>query len=174
MNALLLSVHILGAIIFIGPVTIATSLFPRYARLALEHRGRPNGADTSAVELLHRISRVYAVLGLSVPVFGVATAAGMGVLGDTWLIVSMALTLAAALLLALVLLPGQVAAMTVLRVERMPGESAATLPAAAPAAAGGVVASGLARLGMASGVFALIWSVVVVLMIVRPGSTTGV
>jgi hypothetical protein len=171
-NALLLSVHILGAIIFIGPVTIATSLFPRYARLALEAHDRPNGADTSAVELLHRISRVYAVLGLSVPVFGVATAAGMGVLGDTWLIVSTALTLAAALLLALVLLPGQVAAMTVLRGERTPGEGAATLPA--PAAGGGVVASGLARLGMASGVFALIWSVVVVLMIVRPGSTTGV
>jgi hypothetical protein len=30
------------------------------------------------------------------------------------------------------------------------------------------------RLGMATGVFALIWAVVVVLMIVRPGSTTGV
>jgi hypothetical protein len=30
------------------------------------------------------------------------------------------------------------------------------------------------RLAMSTGVFALIWAVVVVLMIVRPGSTTGV
>jgi hypothetical protein len=169
-NALLLSVHILAGIIFIGPVTIATSLFPRYARLALAHHAGPDGADTSAVELLHRVSRVYALLGLAVPVFGVATAAAMGVLGDTWLVVSMVLTVAAALLLGLVLIPGQEAAMTVLRDQRTPGEGAESLPAAAV----GAVVSGLARLGMASGVFALIWSVVVVLMIVRPGSTTGV
>jgi hypothetical protein len=32
---------------------------------------------------------------------------------------------------------------------------------------------GRARLGMIAGVFNLLWSVVVVLMIVRPGSTTG-
>jgi hypothetical protein len=40
------------------------------------------------------------VLGLAVPVFGIATAAQMGVLGDAWLLVSIALTPAAALLLA--------------------------------------------------------------------------
>lgn len=67
------------------------------------------------------------------------------------------------------------AAMTVLRGEPAPGEGAVPLPAPPPpTAAGAAVASGLARLGMASGVFALTWSVVVVLMIVRPGSTTGV
>ena len=57
--------------------------------------------------MLHRISRVYAVLGVAVPVFGIATAAQMGVLGDAWLLVSMALTLVAALLLAVEVLPGQ-------------------------------------------------------------------
>jgi hypothetical protein len=30
-----------------------------------------------------------------------------------------------------------------------------------------------ARLGMVTGIFNLLWAVVVVLMIVRPGSTTG-
>ena len=36
MEGVLLSVHVLTSIIFIGPVTLATSLFPRYAKAALE------------------------------------------------------------------------------------------------------------------------------------------
>jgi hypothetical protein len=36
------------------------------------------------------------------------------------------------------------------------------------------VGGGLRRLSMVTGLFALTWAVVVVLMIVRPGSTTGV
>ena len=145
MTAVLLAVHVLAAIVFIGPVTVAASLFPRYARTG----------EVGVARMLHRISRVYAVLGLAVPVFGIATAARLGVLGDAWLLVSMALTLVAALLLALEVLPGQAKVMAALT-----GDSPA--PAVPP------------RLGMTTGVFALIWAVVVVLMIVRPGSTTGV
>ena len=144
MPAVLLAVHVLGGIVFVGPVTVATSLFPRYAR----------EGSVGVVDALHRISRVYAVLGLAVPVFGIATGAQLGVLGDAWLIVSMALTLVAALLLGLVILPAQARVVTGLH-ER----GAASVPAS---------------LGMTTGVFALIWAVVVVLMIVRPGSTTGV
>lgn len=48
---------------------------------------------------LHRISAGYGVASVAVPVFGVATAARLGVLGQTWLVVAMALTLAAAVLL---------------------------------------------------------------------------
>ncbi len=157
MTAVLLSVHVLAAIIFIGPVTVATSLFPRYARLALAGDGE---RAVAVSELLHRISRVYAVLGLSVPVFGIATGAQLGVLTDPWLVVSLALTIGAAALLALVVLPGQAAVMDVLRGE--PRSAVPSLPKVA------------ARLSMASGIFALTWAVVVVLMIVRPGSTTGV
>jgi hypothetical protein len=144
MSAVLLAVHVLAGIVFVGPVTVAASLFPRYAR----------EGSVGVVDALHRISRVYAVLGLAVPVFGIATAAQLGVLGDTWLIVSMAMTLAAALLLGLVILPAQAAVVAGLH-ER----GAAIVPP---------------RLSMTTGVFALIWAVVVVLMIVRPGSTTGV
>lgn len=144
MTAFLLSVHVIAAIVFIGPVTVATSLFPRYAR----------EGDTAVVDALHRISRVYAVLGVSVPAFGLATGAAMGVLGDAWLIASILLTAGAAGLLALVVLPGQ-------------GRVVAALHADGTAAAS-------PRLATASGVFALTWAVVVVLMIVRPGSTTGV
>ena len=142
MTAFLLSIHVIAAIVFIGPVTVATSLFPRYAR----------EGNAPVVEVLHRISRVYAVLGVSVPVFGIATGAQLGVLGDPWLVVSLALTAGAAALLALVVLPGQARVVAGLRAEPV-----------RPAP----------RLAAASGVFALTWAVVVVLMIVRPGSTTG-
>jgi hypothetical protein len=143
-NAFLLSVHVLAAIVFIGPVTVATSLFPRYAR----------EGNVAVVDALHRISRVYAVLGVSVPAFGLALASAMGVLGDAWLVASVALTAGAAALLALVVLHGQARAVTALH-------ATGTAPRSP-------------RLAMASGSFALTWAVVVVLMIVRPGSTTGV
>jgi hypothetical protein len=104
--------------------------------------------------MLHRISRVYAVLGVAVPVFGIATAAQLGVLGDAWLLVSICLTLVAALLLAVEVLPAQARVM-----GTRTGDAAPAVPS---------------RLAMSTGVFALIWAVVVVLMIVRPGSTTGV
>jgi hypothetical protein len=53
MTAVLLAVHVLAAIVFIGPVTVAASLFPRYARQG----------EVGVARVLHRISRVYAVLG---------------------------------------------------------------------------------------------------------------
>ena len=144
MTAVLLAVHVLAAIVFIGPVTVAASLFPRYAR----------HGELGVARALHRISRVYAVLGVAVPVFGLATAGQMGVLGDAWLLVSIALTLVAALLLGLEVLPGQARVLSALT-----GDATPVVPP---------------RLAMTTGVFALIWAVVVVLMIVRPGSTTGV
>lgn len=93
MNKFLLSVHVLAAIIFVGPVTVAASMFPPLARrmLASDEVG-----DTGVLRLLHRISRGYAVGGLTVPVFGLAVGAGLGVLGHYWLIISMVLTFAAA------------------------------------------------------------------------------
>ncbi|GAA3668202.1 hypothetical protein GCM10022267_63430 [Lentzea roselyniae] len=67
MSKLFLSLHVLAAIIAIGPVTVAASMFPK----AVTGDGNP--------ELLHRICRVYALIGISVPVFGFATAGVMGV-----------------------------------------------------------------------------------------------
>lgn len=140
MTALLLSVHVLAAIVLIGPIAVAASLFTRYARTE---------PDSGAPRLLHRICRGYALAGLAVPVFGLATALQMGVLADPWLLISIVLTLIAAALLALVILPAQSAMLTE--------------PVAATAK----------RLTMTTGIFNLIWAAVVVLMIVRPGSSTG-
>lgn len=149
MTAVLLSVHVLAAIVLVGPVTAAASLFPRYAK---EATADPGSLRTAG--LLHRISGGYAVLALAVPVFGIGTASRMGVLGEPWLLVSMALTAGAAALLAVGIVPGQRRVLAGLQED-------------APAAA-------LRRLTAVTGLFALTWAVVVVLMIVRPGSTTGV
>ncbi|UQU66029.1 hypothetical protein COUCH_06940 [Couchioplanes caeruleus] len=142
MTKLLLSLHVLAAIVAIGPVTVAASMFPAALR-----RATPGGTGPT---LLHRICRVYAGLGLLVPVFGLATASSLGVLTDAWLIASMLLTAVAGVLLAFVILPAQAAALG------GPGKRAAV------------------RLGMVTGVFNLLWATVVVLMVIRPGSTTGV
>ena len=115
------------------------------------------------MRILHRISRVYAALGVVVPVFGLATAGSLHVLGDTWLIISIALTAIAAAILALLVLPRQNAILAGL-------DSAVTTssPATEP------TQRTTAWLAMHTGIFNLLWATVTVLMILRPGSTTGV
>lgn len=169
MNKVLLSVHVLAAIIFVGPVTVAASMFPAIARRSLtagtegaETRGvgaeDVGTEDVGVLRVLHRISRGYAIGGLTVPVFGLAVGAGLGVLGDYWLIISMVLTLAAAGVLAFIVLPGQ--SRVLAAAAGTQEQRAESIPQAK-------------NLSMTTGIFALLWAVVVVLMIVRPGSTTG-
>ncbi|GAA2279601.1 membrane protein [Streptomyces hawaiiensis] len=148
MTKILLSLHVLAAIVAIGPVTVAASMFPPAAR-----RAAPTGVGT--VALLHRICRVYAGVGLTVPVLGLATAAAMGVLGSGWLVTSIALTAAAAGVLAAFVLPRQEEILEQLEGEQAPDHRAT------------------AQLAMFTGVFNLLWATVTVLMVVRPGSTTG-
>ncbi|MEE1668350.1 hypothetical protein RCR19_22975 [Streptomyces sp. WAC07094] len=150
MTKFLLAVHVLAAIVAVGPVTVAASMFPSLARKVPADPGE----SLLNLALLHRICRVYAVVGVAVPVFGFATAKNMGVLGDAWLIVSIALTAVAAVVLGALVLPRQGA---VLRsVEDGVLDARATV-----------------RLAMVTGIFNLLWAAVTVLMIVRPGSTTG-
>lgn len=153
MTKFLLSLHVLAAIIAVGPVAVAASMFPKALRRAHE-----DAEGAASPRLLYRVCRVYAGVGIAVPVFGFATASNMGVLGSAWLITAIGLTAVAAGVLALWILPAQQAALKDLD----------------DAAAGGVgVAKVAARLGAATGVFNLLWATVTVLMIVRPGSTTG-
>lgn len=177
MSALLLSAHILGAIVFVGSITVAASLFPRHARLAyaaLPAHGADLSADLGAdlsadlsaglgaglgtnlavVRLLHRITRTYALVAITVPVLGIATALSLHVLGETWVMVSTTLTLLAALILALVVVPAQRRVLA--SFEQPTGSGSESLP----------------RVAMVTGVFNLIWVAVVVLMVLRPGSTT--
>ncbi|MFE2533365.1 DUF2269 family protein [Streptomyces sp. NPDC059371] len=153
MTKFLLAVHVIAAIVAIGPVTVAASMFPPAARKVLEAPDDPDALATT--RLLHRICQVYAVVGVVVPVFGFATASDMGVLGDTWLIVSIVLTALAAVVLAALVLPRQSAILEG-AVQDRTVDRAATV-----------------RLAMFTGIFNLLWATVTVLMIIRPGSTTG-
>ncbi|MFF8609760.1 DUF2269 family protein [Streptomyces sp. NPDC015346] len=165
MTKLLLSIHVLAAILVVGPIAVAASLFPRYGRQAATAGRDPDARAGGIAALLHRICRGYAVVGVAVPVFGIATAVQLGVLTDAWLLTSLALTALAAALLALVILPGQ---------ERLlAGADAADSGGDGGGGGGGAPASTAARLSMLTGIFNLLWAIVVVLMIVRPGSTTG-
>jgi hypothetical protein len=183
---ILLIVHVLAAVLAVGPVAVAASMFPAAVRRAAARPATepspepaagtvptPGGADPAlggaghtlggapptgddgpamaGARLLHRICRVYAVAGIAVPVFGFATAGAMHVTGDAWVIVSIVLTALAAAVLALLVLPRQRALL-----------------------AGAVSADGPARLAMYTGLFNILWAAVTILMIVRPGSSTGV
>ncbi|MFB7235038.1 hypothetical protein ACFCXK_09735 [Streptomyces sp. NPDC056269] len=167
MTEFLLSVHVLVAIVTVGSITVAASMFPRIALRACGSSGDGSSAagegrggrseGTGTAVLLHRVCTGYAVAGVVVPVFGIATGAQLGVLTDAWLIVSLVLTVAAAALLGLAVLPGQRRLLAL-------AEGAAAEEDARPVAS---------RLSMTTGMFNVLWAVVVVLMIVRPGSTTG-
>jgi hypothetical protein len=157
MVKVLLAVHVLAAILVVGPVAVATSLFPRAATSGVGRgTGEAAGPQLETAGFLHRICRAYAAVGVVVPVFGIATGAQLGVLGDPWLLVSLLLTVAAGALLGVRILPVQRS------LVHSAGERAPT-----------AVAARVRTLVVATGVFNLLWAVVVVLMIVRPGSTTG-
>ncbi len=224
MTKFLLVLHVLVAIIAVGPVSVAASMFPPSARRALADPADPRAAET--VRLLHRICRVYAAIGIAVPVLGFATGLSMGVLNSGWLIASMALTgIAAAILLALVL-PRQEEILEAVEARAGSGTGTGTESraagvepagavgadsgATAEAATTGTTATSMSasastaasttaqstssapapaltptpaeiaanprltvQLAMFTGIFNLLWATVTILMIVRPGSTTG-
>jgi hypothetical protein len=104
-SKLLLCLHVLAALLAIGPVAVAASMFAKALRRAHSDPGDREALAT--LRILHRICRVYAAIGIAVPVLGLTTASSLGVLGSGWLIASILLTAASAAILALLILPGQ-------------------------------------------------------------------
>ncbi|WP_214409757.1 hypothetical protein [Sphaerisporangium fuscum] len=158
MEKLLLSVHVLASIVFVGGSAVATSLFPRYAPVAAEvpvgaagsPSPDPGERDPAIAVTLHRITRVYSVLGIVVPFVGMALAGLQGRMGEIWITISMILTAVAAVLLATQIYPRQREALSA------PGDGRR-----------------LRTLAMLAGFYNLAWAAVVVLMIVRPGAGAG-
>jgi hypothetical protein len=144
MTKLFLALHVLAAITAIGPVAVATSMFPA----ALRRVQAGSTAANDDLRVLHRICRVYAAGSLAVPVLGLITAQRMHVLGSPWLVTSIILTVVAVVVLFA----------TVALQERALDRPILAAPG---------------RLAATAGVFNLLWAIVTVLMIVRPGSTTG-
>ncbi|SEM30451.1 hypothetical protein [Streptacidiphilus jiangxiensis] len=154
MTKLFLILHILAAIVAIGPVAVAASMFPPVARKAL---AAPGGVeDTATLGVLNRICKVYALVAIAVPMFGFAAAGVMKVTGQTWVVVSIVLTAVAAILLAALVLPRQA--------ELLAGKGPRGRE---------VGVKDTKQLAMYTGIFNLLWAAVTVIMIVRPGSTLG-
>jgi hypothetical protein len=164
-ESVLLSVHVLAGIVFVGGSAVAASLFPRYAPVTAPaetvhaksghpesghpETGHPeSGERNRAVAVaMHRISRGYGIAGIVVPVVGIVLALVQGRMSEMWIIVAMVLTVVAGVVLAWQIVPGQRAAL------------------AEPDDGGR-----LRRLAMLAGIYNVLWAVVVVLMIVRPGA----
>jgi hypothetical protein len=143
-----LAVHVVAGILFVGPVAVTTSIFPRFVPVRGPVHGAPTAPrNTPVATVLHRITRTYALLALIVPAAGLVLAAMQDRLGEVWIVVAMVLTAVAGGLLALRLVPLQ----------------ADTLRDAA-------TEGDLRSLRMLTGVFNLLWVAVVVLMIMRPGA----
>lgn len=153
MNTFLLTAHIITAILFIGPVTVASSMFPRFAKqapqpsegVAADPAAQSNASSTAVLRVLHSITRVYGALGLLVPILGFLLAYNRGILGEGWVVISTVLSAVTALLLALIVYPQQRALMADI------GNSGL-----------------LQKLRISSGIFALLWVIITVLMVIRP------
>jgi uncharacterized membrane protein len=175
-DRLLLFLHIGFAIFTLGPLTAATMSTPRYIRKR----------NVVVVRHLHRTTQIYGVATLGIVLFGLALAKGD--LAQVWLTVSMTLFVVALVLLLIVerdqrraahllevaaaeeaAVPARPAAAELVEAEdgaekKTAGEPPDE-PAATPAAGGEIAQVERGRLAAMSGVVALIWLVILVLMV---------
>lgn len=148
MEATLLSLHVVAGILFVGPVAVVVSLFPWYAPNGTgAPSGRSDNGDNAVAWALHRTTRTYGALAVIVPVIGILLALVQGRLGEIWISLAMILTAVAGALLVLRIAPEQRDALN------FPGDR-----------------TRLRRIRILAGVFNALWVLVVIMMIVRPGS----
>ena len=106
MKSFLLSAHVVASILFVGPVAVTASLFPRYAPVTATG-GMEGERNPAIARLLYRVTRVYAALAVTVPVVGLALAIVQGRATEVWVVVAMVLTAIAGGLLVLQVTPRQ-------------------------------------------------------------------
>ena len=147
MEHLLLSVHVVAGIVFVGGSAVATSLFPRYAPVTAGGPDPEAVRSRSVAVALHRITGNYAKLAIIVPVIGIVLATIQGRMNEIWITIAMITTAIAGGLLAVQIHPLQRQALDT------PDDG-----------------KRLRTLSMLAGIYNLLWTAVVVLMIVRPGS----
>ncbi len=137
---LLLFLHILAAISFLGPVTVATSLFPRHA----------NPEDVRIARVCARITRGYGFASLAVPIFGLWTAQEVNYLDATWVHASIGLFALAWLALVLFIIPQQGRILQGLDAGQTPSDAQ------------------LGPLSGVSGLYSLSWLVILIFMVAKP------
>lgn len=153
MDTLFIVLHVLAAVLFLGPVTVATSTF--HVRAYDAHKG--NEAAKGAAKNLLRISQTYGILSLLVPLLGLV----LMFTGDHWsdgkFHASITLSLIAWALLLFVILPRQ---------RKMAGALGIGDPEDAAAADSLNWDKAKSQLSMFGGIFALLWVIVLVLMMI--------
>ncbi len=133
----------MGDVLLIGHILAATIFVGAVTvAMAMFPRLVAQPGQAPAARVLHRITRVYGVLALLVPGLGFALALKDDVLDTAWIGASIVLSFVAGLLLW--------------RIVIDQGQALVTPP-------------GPRRLPVASGLFALAWVVILVLMVVKPG-----
>ena len=137
----LLFFHVVGAIVLIGPATMATSSFARHVRR------RDLGAATAA----HRTARAYGMGSVIVPSLGLVLAQHLAVFGEQWVDQAITLFVVGAVILFAVHLPAERRALSTLR------------------QGGDVEPRLLGRLQASAGLYAMSWVVIVFLMVAKPG-----
>lgn len=135
---LVLVAHILAAIVLIGPVTMAASIFPR---LMLE-------GQRDLAEQMHRVTRLYGRGSLLVGLIGIWLAWRMEYFAFAWLQWSTGLFIVAFGLLLAVILPRQAA---LLRENKEQVER-----------------SDVASIRTLTGIYGILWLVVLYLMVAKP------
>lgn len=159
MNIVLIA-HVVAAILLIGPVTVSTSMFPRVALAA--HNG--DADSRGSAKTLFRITRLYGLISLLVPVLGVAV-----MFSDMPLYIrngivhgSILLAVIAWVLLLFVIVPKQRAMIVGLGIQINDDEE--NDPKDVEKAAGLNWNKAKSQLAMFSGIWALLWVILAILM----------
>src|SRR5688572_19947524 len=96
-RTLLLFLHVVGAVLLIGPTTMASSSFGRHVRMA----------DLGAATAAHRTARAYGMLSAIVPAIGLVLANHLEVFGEQWVDQAITLFVVGAVILFAVHLPAE-------------------------------------------------------------------
>lgn len=155
MTTLAIAIHVIAAILLVGPVMVSTSMFPAQIATA-------KGGNTGALGVLHRITKTYGLFSAIVPVLGVAVfltdLATYGKQGQFH--ASIALAIVAWALLIFVVVPKQKAVVAAL------GGDTDTVQAAAPADKPVDLEKSRSQIAMFSGIFNLLWIIIAILMFI--------
>ncbi|MCS4489849.1 DUF2269 family protein [Corynebacterium sp. ES2794-CONJ1] len=153
MNSLLELLHILTAVLFLGPITVAVSSFHTQAFKAKDGDLQAAGA----AKVLHKTTQTYAILSLLVPLLGFA----LMFTGDYWsegrYHASIALSVIAWALLLFLIIPRQKNMLGALNLLPADEQSTKTFSVADWNRA-------KSQLSMFGGIFAALWVIVFILM----------
>ncbi|MEZ2122255.1 DUF2269 domain-containing protein [Corynebacterium sp. CCM 9203] len=166
MDNLISILHVLAAIVFLGPVTIAVSMFQGRARAA--HEG--DSAALGSAAMLHRITKTYGFLSLLVPLLGLGLFLTDTVfLKDGRFHVSILLSVVAWGILFFLIVPQQKKLMANLGVVTDDDDPASALnvdDGSIDGTAGVNWTATTKKLSMFGGIFSLLWFIVAILMMI--------